>query len=557
MHSVVPLTPTTFLERAGTALPERAAVIHEGGTVTFQALLRRCRCLAQALLRSEVTPGDAVAVLAENCLEIIEAHFCVPSVGASVVMLNPHLPGGELEDLLEHCEAKVLIAEGALLSKLSPAWQAGSTQHSVIVIGRDKGQMVPGTLQYDACLEREDGSRPLDQSLESELSPIAINFTSGTTGRPKGVVYSHRGAYLHALGQVLMAGLNAKSTYLWTLPMFHVNGWGHMWACVAIGCTQIVTRVRDVGQQPGAFTQLVCGWGATHMAGAPRLIRRLTEASDQENELRGLTVMTGGAAPSPRMLQELEARGITLIHQYGLSETCGPYVVCEEQDKWQSLTPQARAVLRARQGVAAIHAGTGIRVLGDDSTEVPRDGRTLGEVVMRGNSVALGYYKNPEATARAFRAGWFHTGDMAVVHPDGYLEIRDRIKDLIYVETQYGWENISSIEIENALCRNSSVQDAAVVGVPGEREDSNPTLIAFVEISQDQQLTEQDLHAHCGNVLPVHMRPTVVYFEQIPKTSTGKARKDVLAREAAQRLGRGLRSAAAPVADRAAKIKRA
>ena len=543
MHSVVPLSPTTFLERAGAALPERAAVIHEGGTVTFQALRQRCRRLAQSLLRAEVATGDAVAVLAENCLEIIEAHFSVPSVGASIVMLNPHLPGSELEDLLEHCEAKVLIAEAALLSKLSPAWQAGSAQHCVIVIGRDTQPAAPGTLRYDACLELEDGSRPLDQSsdqsLESELAPIAINFTSGTTGRPKGVVYSHRGAYLHALGQVLMAGLSAKSTYLWTLPMFHVNGWGHMWACVAIGCTQIVTRVRDVAAQPGAFTQMVCGWGATHLAGAPRLIRRLTEPSEQQSELRGLTVMTGGAAPSPRMLQEFEASGITLIHQYGLSETCGPFVVCEEQDKWQSVTPQARATLRARQGVAAIHAGTGLRVLGDDGAEVPCDGRTLGEIVMRGNSVALGYYKNPEATARAFRDGWFRTGDMAVVHPDGYLEIRDRIKDLIYVETEYGWENISSIEIENALCRNASVQDAAVVGVPGEREDSNPTLIAFIEVSQNQKLTEQDLRAHCGNVLPVHMRPNVVYFEQIPKTSTGKARKDVLAREAAQRLGRG------------------
>jgi fatty-acyl-CoA synthase len=535
MHSEVPLTPTIFMERSGAAMADRVAVVHEGKMLSFRALLRRTRCLAQALLRLQVAPGDSVAVLAENCIEIIEAHFAIPSVGARIVMLNPYLPAGELEQLLEHCAAKVLIGDAASLAKLSVAWRPGSRRHHVVVISRHT-ESFADALQYDACLEREDGSRPLDQSIDSELTPIAINFTSGTTGQPKGVVYSHRGAYLHALGQVLMFGLGVNSRYLWTLPMFHVNGWGHMWACVAIGCSQTVVRIAEISQQPGGLTALIDESRITHLAGAPRLIQRLAEPTQQQVALQGLTVMTGGAAPPPRLLQQLEQYGVNVIHQYGLSETCGPFVVCEEQPGWQGLPSESRAVLRARQGVTAIHAGTGVRVVSESGADVPRDGRSLGEVVMRGNSVAIGYYKNPEATARAFRDGWFHTGDVAVVHPDGYLEIRDRAKDLIYVETEYGWENISSLEVEKALFRNSRVSDAAVVGVPAGLEGGAASLIAFIEVTAGQELTEQELRAHCREALPAYMRPGAFYFEQIPKTTTGKIRKDVLAREAARRL---------------------
>jgi fatty-acyl-CoA synthase len=532
------------MERAGLAFPDRVAVVHDEGVLTYRALLHRSRCLAQVLLRMHVAPGDSVAVLAENCVEIIEAHFAIPSVGACIVMLNPHLPCAEIEQLLEHCAAKVLIGDAAALAKLAKAWQPGSTQHHVVAVVREAEHGDSAAFHYDVCLAREDGSRPLDQSIQAERSPIAINFTSGTTGRPKGVVYSHRGAYLHAMGQVLMAALSPRSRYLWTLPMFHVNGWGHMWACVAIGCSQTVIRIKDISQQPGSLTAVVDAARITHLAGAPRLIQRLTEPSAQQAALAGLTVMTGGAAPSPRLLQQFEERGIHLIHQYGLSETCGPFVVCEEQESWRALSAESRGTLRARQGVAAIHAGTGVRVISDSGADVPRDGRSLGEVIMRGNSVALGYYKNPEATARAFRDGWFHTGDMAVVHADGYLEIRDRAKDLIYVETEYGWENISSIEVEKALFRDLRIGDAAVVGVPADREGDAPWLVAFIEVAPGQELSEQQLRAHCHEALPAYMRPGVIYFEKIPKTSTGKARKDVLVREAVARLSRPAAAAA-------------
>ncbi len=543
MYSQVPLTPLTFLERSAQSFPHKSAIIYSEGVLTFSELLTRTRFLAQVLATLKVKKGDRVAVLTENSVQAIEAHFAIPAAKAVLVMLNPWLSETEIVALLDFSEAKVLIADVALYQKLTSFnRQRLEGMLRVLVINRPGYTLDPGILDYESRLfEEAEGCIPLEEGVHSELDPIAINFTSGTTGSPKGVIYSHRAGYLNALGQVLMINLTKESKYLWALPMFHVNGWGHMWACVAVGCTQIIPASNFTLGHAEDFISAIKRYQITHFAGAPRLLKMLSDIAYSNDFLRGISVVTGGSAPSPILIQKLEKLGVNLIHQYGLSETCGPFVVCEEQEEWGLLSAEARATQRARQGTATIHAGTGVRVLGADGKVVPNDGKTLGEVVMAGNTVAIGYYKNPEATQKAFRDGWFYSGDMAVVHPDGNLEIRDRIKDLIYVETEYGWENISSIEIENVICRNGVFQDAAVVAISDEsRTDNSPLLVAFVELKDIGQVSEAEFHAYCATELAEYKRPQVVFFEKLPKTNTGKIRKDILSKDAKNRLNPSL-----------------
>lgn len=535
MH--VPLTPVTLLERSARAFPQATALIQPYGNLSFHTLLLRCRKLAQSLTSLQVQHGDRVAVLATNDHYTVEAHFGVPGAGAVLVMLNPWLAEVDVVDLIEFSEAKVLIADAALYQKLTQTSRDHLQQTLHVLLISGKGKVVPTPcLDYEQCLDAEEGNISLEQAVVSENDPIAINFTSGTTGRPKGVIYSHRAGYLHALGQVIMFELTRQSHYLWTLPMFHVNGWGHMWACVAIGCPQIIPTSHFDQEHAAEFEQLMREQRVTHLAGAPRLIKVMMEIPESQNTLRGITMMTGGAAPAPLLIQQLEQRGVNLIHQYGLSETCGPFVVSESQDDWAECDAETRAKLRARQGVPSLHAGTGLQVRDANGAAVPHDGRSLGEVVMAGNTLALGYFKNAEATAKAFRDGWFYSGDMAVVHPDGSLEIRDRIKDLIYVETPYGWENISSIEIENVICRHSAIQDAAVLGAAHPAGGSNsPQLVAFVELRPERHLAEAEFHDYCAEKLSAYLRPQVVLFESLPKTNTGKVRKELLHRLLQQR----------------------
>jgi fatty-acyl-CoA synthase len=551
MH--VPLTPVTLLERSARAFPEATAVIHSQGNLSFRTLLLRCRKLMQALASLQVKHGDCVAVLATNGHYTVEAHFGVPGTGAVLVMLNPWLAEADVVDLIEFSEAKVLIADAALYQKMSQTSREHLQQKLHVMLIPEHGKAVPTQcLDYEQCLDREKGDISLEQSVVSENDPIAINFTSGTTGRPKGVIYSHRAGYLHALGQVMMFGLTRQSRYLWTLPMFHVNGWGHMWACVAIGCPQIIPTSHLDQEHTAEFEKLVREHGVTHLAGAPRLIKVMIEIPESKNILDGIAMMTGGAAPAPLLIQQLEQRGVTLIHQYGLSETCGPFVVCEPQDDWALLDAETRASFRARQGVPSLHAGSGLQVRDENGSSVPHDGRSLGEIVMSGNTLALGYFKNLEATAKAFRDGWFYSGDMAVVHSDGSLEIRDRIKDLIYVETPYGWENISSIDIENALCRHSAIQDAAVLSVAHPDEVSNrPLLVAFIELRPEARMVKAEFHDYCAEKLSTYQRPEVVLFESLPKTNTGKVRKELLHRQVRQRWADeiALRQCGAPPAD--------
>lgn len=536
MRLPVPLTPVVFLERNAAAFPHRSALVCADKEVSFSQLLHRTRRLSQ-VLRQLKCQGERVAFLAGNGMQAVEAHFAVPGAGAVLVMLNPWLSAADIHHLLDFSEAKVLIADEHHYRQLSTAIRSQiESVQQVLIFNTAQDSSIKNTTDYEVALAKVEGDRPLDADVISEHDPISINFTSGTTGRPKGVMYSHRAAYLHALGQVLMLGLSRKSRYLWTLPMFHVNGWGHIWACTAAACRQTIPS-SDFTDRTAEFIEAVRLGAITHLAGAPRLLRTLTETAGASSALRGVTVMTGGSAPSPLLIQQLEGLGIHLIHQYGLNETCGPFVVCEEQDEWRKLSPAERAQRRSRQGVPALHAGTGVRVVDESGRPVVADGVTVGEVVMTGNTVAEGYFKNPEATENAFRDGWFHSGDMAVVHDDGSIEIRDRIKDLIYVETEYGWENISSIEIENHLTRHPAIRDAAVVAIADpECTHRSPTLCAFVETKESKRLSEPEFTAYCLAEFSSYKRPQVVFFTQLPKTSTGKVRKDLLLSEAKQRL---------------------
>lgn len=538
MHSYVALSPTTFLERSGRAFPNKKAVIHSGGVITYAELLHRSRCLAQVLNRLQVSHGERAAVLAENSPQVIEAHFGIPAIGAILVMLNPWLTTADLLYMLGYCEAKVLILDAHFAHKIPLEVRAHLTHlQQIIIFNRLTKESYPGTLDYETCLAAEDGNWALDKTVCEELDPLAINFTSGTTGRPKGVMCNHRGTYLNALGQALMLGLTKASKYLWMLPMFHVNGWGHIWANVAVGAVQVVLSHNDRGHEV-ELIGILHKHGITHLCGVPRFLQLLVEAPGDKQAFKGLTITTGGAAPSPTLIQRLDEMSVHFVHQYGLNETYGPYVVCEEQDEWRDLPFELRAMRLARQGVATIHAGTGLRVVDEEMKDVPRDGHTLGEVVMAGNTVAMGYYKDSEATEKAFRGGWFHSGDMAVVHLDGYLEIRDRIKDLIYVETDYGWENISSNEIESVLCRHNQVRETAVIGISADDKAKNsPVLVAFVEVRDNTLITEETLLKFCSYELAPYKQPQVIYLAELPRTATGKVRKDLLVADAVARLG--------------------
>ncbi|GAB1538058.1 acyl-CoA synthetase [Scytonema sp. NUACC21] len=538
MHSYVPLTPTTFLERSGRAFPNGTAIASSNKIVTYAELLHRSRCLAQTLKRFQVEYGDRVALLTHNNQQAIEAYFSIPAIGAVIVALNPWLAAQDILSLLNYCSAKVLIVDASLIEKilLKPQITFCHLQQ-IIVINDTANPISTKALDYETCLAGENGDFQLDRTIVSELDPIAINFTSGTTGSPKGVICNHRGAYLNALGQALMIGLSRASKYLWLLPMFHVNGWGHIWANVAVGATQVILPNHQIQKGSTDLLQALSQHQITHLCGAPRLVRSLALTPGDKKAFRGLTITTGGAAPAPTLIQQLDEMGVNFIHQYGLNETYGPYVVCEEQKEWQALSPESRALKRSRQGVATIHAGTGLRVVDASRQDVPWDGRTLGEAIVAGNTVATGYYNNPEATEKAFRDGWFHTGDMAIIHPDGYLEIRDRLKDLIYVETDYGWENISSVEIENVLCKHEQVRDAAVIGIAPENLGKNRTLlVAFVETKGSQELTGKELRSFCKSQLSLYKQPEMFFFADLPKTATGKVRKDLLVEEAHKHL---------------------
>jgi fatty-acyl-CoA synthase len=501
------LTPLAFLERTAATFPDRVGVVDGTRRFTWAELRERVRRLAVALQEAGIGRGDRVAFLCFNTHELLEAHYGVPAAGAVLVAVNTRLTGAEIAYIVEHSGARLVVVDLALAHLVE-----GVSVERVLVTGEGAG--------YEALLASVGTGEPSDR-LETEDDTISINYTSGTTGRPKGVMYTHRGAYLNAVSEAAHARLGTRSVYLWTLPMFHCNGWCFTWAVTAAGATHICVRKVD----PPLVWRLLAEEGVTHLNGAPTVLVMLGADPSARALERPILVTTAGAPPPPAVIERTEALGFDLNHVYGLTETYGPITICEWNPAWDDLGVEERARLKARQGVQMLTADR-VRVVDADMGDVPRDGQTMGEVVMRGNNVMKGYFADPEATAEAFRGGWFHSGDLGVMHPDGYVELRDRAKDIIIS----GGENISTIEVEQALIRHPDVLEVAVIAIPDEKWGERPK--AFVTLRPGADLTEAELVAFSRQTLPGFKTPSQVEFGELPKTSTGKIKKyELRARE--------------------------
>jgi fatty-acyl-CoA synthase len=526
-----PLTPLSLLERSLRVFPGKTAVVHGRQRASWAEFGEQCGRFAGALSRAGVGPGDRVAVLAPNVPALLAAHFAVPRLGAALVAINTRLSPGEVGYILDHSGAKVVIADPELASKISEA-PGGLAARPKLVNLEDPESGVTGTpLSGPSFAEFCEGAPVLDMNagVDDEERMLSINYTSGTTGRPKGVMYTHRGALLNALGGVIVQRLVRDSVFLWTLPLFHCNGWCFPWALAAASATSVMLRALDAGR----IVALIREHGVTHFNGAPTVLLMIAEAP----EARGVRfeprvrVATGGSPPSPTILARMDALGVDVTHLYGLTETYGPHVYAEPQPGWENLELEARARLMARQGVPGVTA-THLRVVDGEMRDVPADAATMGEVVMRGNNVMAGYYNDPEATEKAFAGGWFHSGDLGVMHPDGYIELRDRKKDIIIS----GGENISTIEVEHTLVKHPAVLECAVVSMPHEKWGEVPK--AFVSLRPGQTATEQDLIDHCRGLLAHFKCPKSIEFCDLPKTSTGKIQKFVLREKAWAGTGR-------------------
>ena len=503
----VPLSPLTFLRRSADALADKGAVVNGQRRYDYRELYGRVNRLASALRAAGLARHDRVAVLSPNAPALLEAHFGVPAAGGVLVAINVRLGANEVEAILSHSGARFLFVD-AELERLAPRRRGLDA-----VRIDDTGQ--PGD-PYEAFLAT-GAPAPAESWLEDEEEPISINYTSGTTGAPKGAVYSHRGAYLNALGDVIEAGLSYDSVYLWTLPMFHCNGWCFPWAVTAVAGRHVCLRSVD----PERIWRLLDEEGVTHFCGAPTVLIGVVNHPDAHRLERRVSVPIGGAAPSPALVARMQELNLRPIHLYGLTETYGPSTVCVWRQEWDELPVEEQARRLARQGAGYV-TGDQIRVVDEQLGEVRRDGETVGEVVVRGNSVMSGYFANPDATAEAFAGGWFHTGDLAVWHPDGYIELRDRKKDIIIS----GGENISTIEVEQTLVEHPAVLESAVVAVPHQRWGERPK--AYVTLRPGTSATEQEIIEFCRGRLAHFKCPDAVEFGDLPKTSTGKVQKFVL-----------------------------
>ncbi|MFQ5984387.1 MAG: acyl-CoA synthetase [Alphaproteobacteria bacterium] len=524
----VPLTPVSFLARAAAVYPERVAWIDGERQATYKEFYARCRRLAAALGQRGVGLGDTVAVIAPNVPALLEAHYGVPMAGAVLNALNIRLDPGTVAFILEHGEAKVLLTDRAYAETVEKALERLNRRPLVVDIDdpvAEQGERL-GEVEYEAFLAEGDPefawAVPAD-----EWQAISLNYTSGTTGNPKGVVYHHRGAYLNALGNILVWNMPAAPVYLWTLPMFHCNGWCFPWSISAVAGTHVCLRKVEAG----AIFRAIVERRVTHFCGAPVVLNMLINARDEERRRFGHTVavMTAASAPPAAVIAAAEGMGFHITHVYGLTEVYGPAVVCAWHDEWSALPADERAALKARQGVT-YPVLEGLMVADPKTLEpCPADGKTIGEVFMRGNIVMKGYLKNPKATEEAFEGSWFHTGDLAVTHRDGYIELRDRSKDIIIS----GGENISTIEVEGVLYKHPAVLEAAVVASPDETWGETPC--AFVTLKEGLSATAGEIIAFCRQSLAHFKVPKTVVFGPLPKTSTGKIQKYVL-RERARSL---------------------
>lgn len=519
----VALSPLSYLARSARVFPHRVAIIHGTLRQTWRDTYARCRRLASALAQRGIGRGDTVAAMLPNVPAMLEAHFGVPMVGAVLNTLNTRLDAEAIAFMLQHGEAKVLLTDREFAGVMAKALALLPPEHRPLVVEVEDEMAPPGetlgSLSYEALLATGDPhyawTLPAD-----EWDAIALNYTSGTTGNPKGVVTHHRGAYLNAASNVISWQMPHHATYLWTLPMFHCNGWCFPWTMALIAGTSVCLRRVD----PALIYPLIREHEVTHLCGAPIVYSMLIHAPAalREGITQRLHGLIAGAAPPIAVIEGCEAAGIDLTHVYGLTEVYGPAAVCAKQQDWATLSLAERATLNGRQGVP-YPLQDDVTVLDPETMQpVPADGETMGEIFFRGNVVMKGYLKNPAATQEAFAGGWFHTGDLAVMYPDGYVKIKDRSKDIIIS----GGENISSIEVEDVLCRHAAVMLAAVVAQPDAKWGEVPC--AFVELKPGATATEADLIEHCRAALARFKVPKRVEFVTLPKTSTGKIQKFVL-----------------------------
>ncbi len=500
--SFEPLSPVSFLDRAEAAHGDRTGVVDGERRFTYAELADRCRRLAGAL--APLARGRPVAVLAPNTHVLLEANFGVPWAGVPLVAVNTRLSAGEIAWILQHCEAAVLVHDPVFDELVAEVLARLDRPVEVIRAGDE----------YEELLA---GATPRAEAPRDERGLLSINYTSGTTGRPKGVMYHHRGAYLQALAMVGHTGLSPSAVHLWTLPMFHCNGWCFPWAVTAAAATHVcLPKV-----EPALVWRLIRDEGVTHLNGAPTVLSMLAYAPEAAPVAHPVRVATGGAPPTPAILRRMGELGFDVTHLYGLTETFGPIMICDWRPEWNALDIAAQARLKARQGVGNL-VSCRARVVTEDGSDVPADGATTGEIAVRGNNVMLGYYRDPDATAEAAPDGWFRTGDLGVMHPDGYVELRDRSKDVIIS----GGENIASVEVEQAIADHPAVLEVAVIAVPDDHWGEVPA--AYVTLHDGASATAEEIVEFVRGRIARFKAPRRVVFGPLPKTSTGKIQKYVL-----------------------------
>ena len=524
------LTPLRFLERSSSVFGRREAIVYGQRRWTYSDFADEVQRLARAL-RTHISDGDRVAVLSPNIPEMLIAHFAVPLAGGVLVALNSRLAGPELVYILNHAEATTLIFDAEYRHTVATIVDEIPALETIVEITDAEFGTVPGDVgasgisglaSYPDYLGARGDGPDLPWTVDDEDRVISINYTSGTTGKPKGVMYTHRGAYLNSFGETFHNQFTSSTRYLWTLPMFHCNGWCTPWAVTQASGVHVCLRAVRADAVWDAIDDL----GVTHMCGAPTVCTTIA-GSPRAHRVSTLRITTAGAPPSPTIIAHLESLGITVVHVYGLTEVYGPYTICEYQKDWDELPAPERAAKLSRQGVGMVQAETA-RVVDSEMRDVPADASTMGEIVLRGNNVMAGYFKDPDATSRAFDGGWFHTGDLGVMHPDGYIQLRDRAKDIIIS----GGENISTVEVEQALVSHDSVLDVAVVGVPDEKWGERPR--AYVLLQPGATLSGDELVAYAKTLLAGYKVPRdIVFADDLPRTATGKVLKFELRQKAA------------------------
>ena len=503
------LTPVAFLRRSAYVFPDKTAVVHGTRRYTYRQLEERANRLASGLRAAGLRHLDRVAFICPNTPAMLEAHYGVPAAGLVLVPINTRLNSEEIGYILKHSGAKFVFVDHELQGLVKPIDLAGVR----VIRVDDTGATGDPYEDFLAAASPEPG----EPWLEDEYETLSINYTSGTTGRPKGVMIHHRGAYLNAIGEILETGMTFDAKYLWTLPMFHCNGWCFTWSVTALGGTHVCLRKVESSR----IWDLIDQEGITHYCGAPTVQIGIVNDAKAHTLARPVTCAVAGAPPSPTLLARLKQLGFRPVHVYGLTETYGPHTVCAWNAEWDALPADEMAKRAARQGQGYVIADL-VRVVDDQMRDVPMDAETLGEVVMRGNNVMKGYYEQPEASAEAFRGGWFHSGDLAVWHPDGYVELRDRKKDIIIS----GGENISTIEVEQAVARHPAVMECAVVAIPDDKWGERPK--AFVTLKPGATATAQEIMDFCRSHIAHFKCPAAIEFGDLPKTSTGKVQKFVL-----------------------------